>query len=251
MLKRILIKVLARDFWAGSSSFTQSSVSFVLPTVCEIVLGTLLQILCQPASAVEVSWRASDPSQQGRQCWPSLGSPTHKQALALLMDLSTGDCQPGMVGQSRQGTMGNIPPSKCLSPSTYIYYTGNRVLLYIILEIIFFFSLCCCFFQPTANGQPYEKSNINPEVCLYLSLYSKINPEEQSKRREKVPLMGFNSHTAFGHEHCREEGSTMHSACTGAPFNPPAHHSRVSPAWRYRAWLWSLLYKACKKIGED
>lgn len=33
MLKRIPIKVLARDFCAGSSSFTRNSVPFVLPTV--------------------------------------------------------------------------------------------------------------------------------------------------------------------------------------------------------------------------
>lgn len=65
-----------------------------------------------------------------------------------------------------------------------IYYTGNRVISPPPCP-------CCCFFQPTANGQPYEKSNnINPEICLYLSLYPNINPEEQSKRRERVPLEG-------------------------------------------------------------
>lgn len=160
MLKRIPIKVLARDFCAGPSSFTQSSVSFVLPTVWEIVLETLQQNLCQSASAVELPWRASDPPHHGDNAELTLNAQVqHKPALALLMDLSTEEHRPGMVGHSRQGTTGNTPPSKCLSP----------LVTYVILEIEYYIlywkqssfpplpHLCCCFFHPTANGQPYEK----------------------------------------------------------------------------------------------
>ena len=59
----------------------------------------------------------------------------------------------------------------------------HLLVIYIILETgsSFFFPLCCFFFQPTANGQPYKKTNnTNSQICLYLSLYPKIKPEKQS-----------------------------------------------------------------------
>lgn len=40
---------------------------------------------------------------------------------------------------------------------------------------------------------------------LPLSLYPNINPEEQSERRERVPLKWLNSHVAPEDEHSRKE----------------------------------------------
>lgn len=86
------------ESWEGTSvqgppRFTWRSVSFALPAVWQAVLGTLckfcanlLQLFCTGGEGGggnrrqlcwgRLSWRVSDPSHRGRQCWPFLGSST-------------------------------------------------------------------------------------------------------------------------------------------------------------------------------
>lgn len=206
MLKRILIKVLARNFCAGSSSFTQRSASFVLPTVQDIALGALLQNLCQSASGVSYQWwgrwREAEAALQGSLVAGG-GCPGEQ------MIPHTEQCWPRMGGQSRQGSIGNIPARKCLSLFSYIHYTENRVCIFCWKKSHLpthspALSFLLVSFGPQQMSNPMKKVLTLP-WNLPLSLYPNINPEEQSKRREGVPLKRVNSHAAPEHEHCRKE----------------------------------------------
>lgn len=133
MLKRILMKSLARDFCTGSSSFTQRSASFVVPTEQDTALGALLQNLCQSASGVLYQqcgrWREAKAALQGTLA-AGEGCPGEQ------VILHTEQCWPRMVGQSRQGSirifqLENVFPFSVIYiilKSEYIYFTGKRVM---------------------------------------------------------------------------------------------------------------------------
>lgn len=122
--------------------------------------------------------------------------------------LHTKQCWPRVVGQSRKGNIGifqleNVFPFSVkyiILKSEYVYFTGKR--------IIFPTHSPALSFLLVSLG-PKQKSNPMKKVTLLwnlpLSLYPNINPEEQSKRRERVPLKWLNSHAAPEHEQSRKE----------------------------------------------
>lgn len=133
MLKRNLIKVLARDFCTGFSSFTQRSASFVVPTVQDIALGALLQNPCQSAPGVlyhwRGRWRGAEAALQG-SLLAGEGCPGEQ------VILHTEQRWPRMAGQSRQGSVGifqlqNVFPFSVIYiivKTEYVYFTGKRVI---------------------------------------------------------------------------------------------------------------------------
>lgn len=219
MLKRILIKVLARDFCAGSSSFTQRSASFVPPTVQDIAEGALLQNLCQSASGVLYQWwgrwRKAKAALQ-RSLVAGEGCPGEQ------MSLHTEQCWSRMVGQSRQGRIGNIPARKCLSLFSYIHYTENRAcIFYWKRSHLPTHSLALSFllvsFRPQKMNNPMKKTVTLPWNLL-LSLYPTLT-QSSSQKGEKEYLWNGLIATLFLNINTAGKRSVMHKASTGASFN--------------------------------
>lgn len=68
--------------------------------------------------------------------------------------------------------VGNIQLSKCVPPFSYIYYTGNRVLLYVILEIeSSSLPFAAVSFSPQQMGNPMKKVTLTlKSVFNFLSI---------------------------------------------------------------------------------